>query len=142
VATEIWLGFDYGAARIGVAVGQSLTATARPLTTIRAAHGKPDWSGIDKLMQEWRPAAVVIGLPLHADGAESDSSKAARSFADQISARYSTAIHLQDERYSSKEAEQRFAEARRSGQARAGKAVQMDAMAAAIILESWLRDNG
>jgi putative Holliday junction resolvase len=138
----ICLAFDHGGARIGVAVGQLLTASARPLTTIKARQGEPDWLNIDKLMQEWQPAAVVIGLPLHADGSASNSSKAARAFASSLTTRYGIAVHLHDERLSSKDAEQRFAEARRSGQVRAGKAAQMDAMAAAIILESWMQDKG
>jgi len=138
----ICLAFDHGGARIGVAVGQSLTASARPLTTLRAQQGVPDWQTIESLLREWQPAAVIIGLPLHQDGSESASSKAARDFADALSTRHAVTVHLHDERLSSRDAEQRFAEARRSGQIRAGKAAQMDAMAAAIILESWLRDNG
>lgn len=142
MSTGICLAFDHGGARIGVAVGQSLTASARPLTTISAQQGVPEWSRIDHLMHEWQPATVIVGLPLHNDGAESASSQAARAFADEFAQRYTVAVHLQDERLSSKDAAQRFAEARRNGQMRAAKAAQLDAMAAAIILESWLADNG
>jgi putative Holliday junction resolvase len=137
----IWLGFDHGAARIGVAVGQSLTGTARPLTTVRATGNGPDWNGIDRLIQEWQPTSLIVGLPLHNDGAESNSSKAARAFAAQLSARYQLDVHLHDERLSSQAAEQLFAEARSQQRVRASKAKQMDAMAAAVILESWLADQ-
>jgi putative holliday junction resolvase len=142
VSSGICLAFDHGGARIGVAVGQTLTGSARPLTMLKARQGKPDWHKIDQLIEEWQPAAVIVGLPLHSDGSESDSSKAARAFAAALAARSEIAVQLHDERLTSKDAEQRFAEARRSGHVRAGKVTQMDAIAAAIILQSWLLENG
>ncbi len=137
----LYLAFDHGGARIGVATGQTLTGTARPLTTVSAKQGQPDWGVIDQLLQEWRPAAVIIGLPLHNDGSESDSSKAARAFAAELARRHAIEVQFHDERLSTRAAEQHFAEARRRGQARASQAAQMDAMAAAIMLESWLQEH-
>ena len=64
------LGFDFGTKSIGVAVGQQLTGTARPLTALKAQEGTPDWNLIEKLLKEWQPDYVVVGLPLNMDGTE------------------------------------------------------------------------
>ena len=77
------LSFDFGFRRIGVAVGQTLTSTASPLETV--SHGqKPDWAAIDRLVKEWRPALLLVGLPLGAEGEETDMSKAARALSRRI----------------------------------------------------------
>jgi len=129
--SRTFLGFDYGLQRIGVAVGQELTATASPLTTVRANDGKPDWDAISKLFAQWQPDEVVVGLPLNMDGSESELSHRAQRFGNQLHGRYNLPAHFMDERLTSLQAE---AELR----GRAHKKADIDKVAAKIILESWL----
>ena len=132
------LGFDFGLRRIGVAVGQTTTLTASALQTVR--HGKtPDWPAIDRLVSEWQPALFVVGLPLGAEGEETDMSRAARRFGTDLGRRFSLDVAYSDERLSSQAAAGRFAELRESGGLRRKDASLLDAMAAQIILENWLR---
>jgi len=126
------LGFDFGRRRIGVAVGQGITATATALCTITTSHDRPDWVAIDRLVGEWRPEALVVGLPQHADGSESTSGTGARAFAGALETRYGLPVHLMDERLSSVAAvdlQQRDATHAKTG---------IDAIAARIILQDWL----
>jgi putative Holliday junction resolvase len=132
------LGFDFGFRRIGVAVGQATTCTASSLETV--SHGqKPDWSAIDRLVKEWKPAAMLVGLPLGPEGDETDMSKAARQFGAALGKRYSLDVFYADERLSSRAAEDRFAQMRASGSARRKDSARLDAMAAQVILENWLQ---
>lgn len=131
------LGIDFGARRIGLATGNTLTGTARPLNTLH--HDGAPLDDIDQIIESWKPGLVVIGLPLGADGGETDSSRAAREFGAALQARQpELAIDFQDERYSSRIADAQFARARRDGQARRRDARNLDSVAAAIIVESWL----
>ncbi len=132
------LGFDFGHRRIGVAVGQTLTGSANALAVVSSA-AKPDWQTITKIINEWKPVAVVVGLPLAADGGETDMSRDARRFGRQLEGRYGTAVLYEDERLTSLGAEQRFTDARARGGMRQKDAVLKDAMAAQIILENWLQ---
>lgn len=132
------LGFDFGLRRIGVAVGQTATCTATRLETV--SHGqKPDWAAIDRLITEWKPSTLLIGLPLGADGEETKMSQAARRFGAALIKRYPLNLEFADERLSSRAAGDRFVEMRASGAARRKDAGQLDAMAAQIILENWLQ---
>ena len=132
------LGFDFGFRRIGVAVGQTATHTASSLETVSRAQ-QPDWSAIDRLVKEWRPVLLLVGLPLGAEGEETEMSKAARSFGRSLQKRYSIPVEYADERLSSRVAESRFAKLRASGGLRRKDASQLDAMAAQVILENWLQ---
>ena len=136
--TTTVLGFDYGARRIGVAVGNGLTRGARALEVITNGSHGPDWLRLDTLLREWRPDALLVGLPLTMDGAEQQTSRAARAFAAALGERYRVPLHLVDERLSSMEAARRFAERRASGQSRRKEAQNLDAVAAEIIVETWL----
>jgi len=132
------LGFDFGKRRIGVAVGQSATHTASSLETV--SHGRqPDWQAIDRLVREWKPELMLVGLPLGPEGDETDMSRAARKFGDKLAKRYSLDVAYADERLSSRAAQSRFAELRASGNLRRKHSDQLDAMAAQIILENWLQ---
>ncbi len=135
---EVLLGFDYGGRRIGVAVGQRVTGTASALAVVANGHGGPDWPAIDRLVGEWRPGRMVVGLPLTLAGTEQPASVAARSFAETLGTRYKLPIACQDERHSSRQAEQAFALARGRGEAKRKHAALLDAQAARIILESYL----
>lgn len=132
------LSFDFGFRRIGVAVGQTLTSTATALETV--SHGqKPDWAAIDRLVKEWRPALLLVGLPLGAEGDETDMSKAARAFGTALNQRYAKPVDYIDERLTSRVAEERFAQLRAAGSARRKDAGQVDAIAAQVICENWLQ---
>jgi putative holliday junction resolvase len=136
------LGFDYGARRIGVAVGNGLTRSARALEVVTNGSQGPDWQRLDLLLREWRPEALLVGLPLTMEGTEQQTSRAARGFAAALEKRYSVALHLVDERLSSREAAQRFADRRARGETRRKHAQALDAIAAEIIIETWLSVAG
>jgi len=127
------LGFDYGLKRIGVAVGQELTGTASALLTVRANDGKPDWDAISKLIEQWQPDEVVVGLPLNVDGSFHELSYRAQRFGNQLHGRYNLPAHFMDERLSSLDAEREL-----KGKFRKIQAADIDKVAAKIILESWL----
>ena len=132
------IAFDFGHRRIGVAVGQTLTDSANALTVVAVAN-QPDWQAIATLLNEWKPAAIVVGLPLAEDGGETDKSKGARRFGRQLEGRFSIPVWFEDERLTSFNAEERFIGARTRGELRRKDATLKDAIAAQIILESWLQ---
>ena len=130
------LGFDYGLRRIGVAIGQQLTGTASALATIHARDGKPDWDRISELIRAWRPGALVVGLPLQADGSDSGFTRNVRRFIRQLEDRYKLPVFAMDERLSS------YAAAQREWNEKPGvKSRGIDAAAAKEILQSWLQSN-
>ncbi|HVC38056.1 MAG TPA: Holliday junction resolvase RuvX [Gammaproteobacteria bacterium] len=130
------LGFDFGLRRIGVAVGQSITGSATPLALINALDGVPDWPALDRLIQEWRPDLLVVGLPYTMDGSEQEISRRARSFTRDLEQRYPQPVHTVDERLSSHEAQMRLQELRQQGRRRIRRG-DIDCVAACVILESW-----
>lgn len=133
----VYLAFDFGFKRIGSAVGQSLTKTASPLVTIQAKSGIPDWAGIEKLIKEWRPQALIVGLPTCIDETELYTTGAARGFARQLRKRFALPVHLVDERLTTRAArEELFAQ----GGYKKLKSTAIDNIAACIILEQWLQD--
>lgn len=132
------LAFDFGHKRIGVAVGQTLTGSANALAVVAVA-AKPDWQTIGGIIDEWKPVALVVGLPLAADGGETGMSEDARRFGRRLQGRYGIPVWYEDERLTSFSAEQRFVEARSRGGMRRKDAALKDAMAAQIILENWLQ---
>ncbi|GGA34718.1 Holliday junction resolvase RuvX [Dyella nitratireducens] len=134
------LGFDVGSKLIGVAVGNRVTVSARAIATIAMRDDAPDWAALDALRSEWLPDSFVVGLPLTLDGEEQAASKRARRFAERLRERYRMPVSMVDERHSSLEAAERFAHARAAGLKRRRDAVQLDAEAAAVILERWLHE--
>lgn len=136
-STDCVLGFDVGAQRTGIAIGNLLTLNARPLAMLRMRNDRPDWEQLDSLLRDWRPGQLVIGEPLTLDGQSQAATERARNFARQIGQRYALPVHLVDERSTSREAAKRFAGLRRGGQARRRDAGNLDALAAQIILERW-----
>lgn len=132
------LGFDFGTRRIGVAVGQEITATATALETVRANDGKPDWPAITRLIRDWQADALVVGLPLNMDGSEQEMTRAARRFANQLEGRYHLPVYLTDERLSSVSAEQILNEPV-SGKRRSARqqAAVLDQVAAQVILTTF-----
>ena len=133
-ALQTLLGFDYGRKRIGVAVGQRLTQSASALTTVRARDGKPDWPVIGQLIEEWKPDALVVGIPYHMDGSEQDMTRAARRFCRQLEGRYGLPVHETDERLSSYVVELNQPLNRHGDQ-------DIDSQAARLILQDWLQQK-
>ncbi|UQB41699.1 Holliday junction resolvase RuvX [Thiomicrospira microaerophila] len=120
------LGFDFGLKRIGIASGQTLTGSSGPLTTLTSHQGKTDWDGITKLINEWQPKALIVGLPLRLDGTEQPFTQNARKFGQRLHGRYQKPVFFVEEQLSSFEAEQRNLK------------TPIDAHAAQIILQNWL----
>ena len=136
-ADAIVLGFDVGARRIGVAVGSALGG-ARAVAVVDVREGGPDWTSIERLHREWRPAGLVVGDPMTLDGGDQPIRRRARAFAGELKARFRLPVVMVDERSSSVEAAQRFARDRAAGNRRRRDAATLDAAAAAIIVERWL----
>lgn len=119
-------------------MGQTVTRSASPIKTLRSRGDKPDWAGIEALVREWRPSAAVVGLPYNMDDTEVDWSPRVHRFARQIRGRFGLPVHLIDERLTSIEARRELRE--RPGPRRSDRD-PVDALAAALILETWLRDQ-
>src|SRR5690606_3072283 len=130
---ETVLAFDYGTSFIGVAVGQSVTGTATPLAALKANDGVPDWAQIERLIAEWRPQRLLVGLPLNMDGSESEMSARAARFARRLHGRFNLPVETWDERLSSFEAR---GELLRRGR-RDLRVGGVDSLSARLILESW-----
>ena len=140
------LGFDFGRVRIGIAVGQELTATASPLPAVMTRNQQPDWLAISRYITQWQPDLLVVGLPYQADGTPSAITQAALSFSQQLFQRYQRPVETIDERLSSQEAEYRLLQTDGVGRRKRRAKGARDSLAAALILESWFnhrcRDQG
>lgn len=132
------LAFDYGTKNIGVATGQTITSSANPLPPLKAKDGVPDWVQVEKIIQEWKPDLVLVGLPLNMDDTESELSSRARKFANRLNGRFGVKIELVDERLTSFEAK---GEVIKRGGSRDYKNNPVDSIAARLILESWFERN-
>ncbi len=123
------MSFDYGNKRIGIAIGQNITATASPLEIVTTKNNKINWSRIDLLIKEWQPKQFVIGLPKYADGSDNYVTIAVLSFIKKLSVRYQLPVHTIDETLSSVAAAERTKSKN-----------LLDAVAAQIILETWFSE--
>jgi putative Holliday junction resolvase len=134
------LAFDVGARRIGVAVGNTVSMSAGEVGVLDMRDTGPDWPTLDRWVREWRPARLVVGDPATLDGGDQPIRVIARGFAAELGQRYALPVEQVDERTSSIEAAQRFAAGRASGSRKRHQAANLDALAAVVILERWLRD--
>lgn len=142
-ATRTVLAFDFGIRRIGVAVGEPETGTAHPLPAIVALGTAARLAQVASLTEEWRPSAIVVGLPLGEDGTPHEMTRRAERFARQLEQRFGLPVARVDERYSSVEAESRTrAAAGRRAAARLSRLKLLDSHAAQVILEQYLREGG
>ena len=123
---SVVLGFDFGARRIGVAIGNSVTREARPLTTVNAARVAARWDAVAALLAEWEPAELVVGIPRHPDGTPHEMTARCERFARQLEGRFSRPVARVDERYTS---------------AVSAHADDVDAAAAALILQQWFDEE-
>jgi putative Holliday junction resolvase len=136
--TVTLLGFDYGAKLIGVAVGGTHSRLAEPLTTIHVSKAGPDWTQIARLIADWRPTALVVGLPLNMDGTANIMTRAARQFGEQLAARYNLPVHWVDERLSTRDAKRVLYDAGIPGTRHKRR---LDKLAAQTILQAFLNDQ-
>jgi len=140
------LAFDYGARRIGIAIGNTVTRTARPLQTVSEDVAARRFARIGALLGQWHPDSLVVGRPVHPDGTPHQVTVAAERFARQLNGRFGLPVELVDERYSTVEARARREDARAAGRpspaqlgaASVEAAGDDDASAAAVILEQYL----
>ena len=130
------LGFDFGERRIGVAVGETSTRIASPLTTIAGIANAAKFDAIERLVREWQPCAFVVGRPKHADGSEHAVALRAAKFARRIAGRHGLPVFMVDETLTSSAAEATLRETR----TRSVRSGDVDALAAALILQSYLDD--
>ena len=128
------LAFDFGEKRIGVATGETLLNSAHPLTVIHAETNDDRFAAIGKLVAEWRPVQLVVGLPTHADGTPHEMTRLAQKFAERLKRRYHLPVAFADERLTSLDAEARLRETGRDS--RAARPL-LDAIAAQLILQTW-----
>ncbi|MFP6834198.1 MAG: Holliday junction resolvase RuvX [Porticoccaceae bacterium] len=132
------MAFDYGLRQMGVATGQTLTGSARGLCILKAHDGIPNWDEVSKLLDEWTPDLVLVGLPLNMDASESELSRLARKFARRLQGRFNANVLMVDERLTSQDAKAMIREENNQGSKGRTDLTKIDHLAAALILQSWL----
>ena len=135
---ETIIAFDYGLRRIGVAVGQQVTGSASPVATVANTDAGPDWEALQEIVHEWRPARLIVGLPLDADGMATETSALVKKFVSSLS-RFNLPVATIDERYSSIEAKALLKSERTMGLRGRIRKEMIDAAAAVLIAERWLQ---
>ncbi|PWW12833.1 Holliday junction resolvase RuvX [Mangrovibacter plantisponsor] len=138
MATGTILAFDFGTRSIGVAIGQKITGTARPLSALKAKDGVPDWDQIGRILKEWQPDFLVVGLPLNMDGTEQPLTTRAKKFANRLHGRFGITVELHDERLSTVEARAGLFQ---QGGFKALDKGSVDSASAVVILESWFEQH-
>jgi putative Holliday junction resolvase len=137
--SDTYLGFDFGNKKIGIAVGQLLTITASPLTTLRSVKQQPDWHGIRHIITQWQPAGLVVGISKKSDGSDNPITPLMLKFCKQLESRFNLPVYRQDETLSTFEAKQLLFD---DVGVRAGKLWDVqDQLAAQLILQSWLNSR-
>lgn len=131
---QTYLGFDYGSRKIGIAVGQTLTQTARDLDTVSVKGSTPDWDRITHHVRTWQPVALVVGVPLDSDGLETAMTKRAKKFGRTLSDRYNLPVHWINEYLTSEAARQALSQGTHSSRT----SPKRDQIAARLILETFL----
>ena len=139
-APETIIAFDFGLRRIGVAVGQSVTASANPLGVVANGDNGPDFEVIARLIREWQPSRLIVGMPLHADGQPGEMQAHVEDFVRELW-RYQLDVDTIDERYTSLEAEEALKQARASGARGRITREMIDSAAAVFIAERFLKDR-
>jgi putative Holliday junction resolvase len=131
------LAFDFGLRRIGVAVGQDVTASASPLGVVANGDDGPDLDRVAALIKEWKPATLVVGMPYHADGSDSEIQVPVKAFIETLE-QFDLPIETVDERHTSQEAEKALKGARAAGTRGRLSKGDIDAAAAVFIAERYL----
>ena len=137
-----FLGFDFGMKYIGVAIGQKVTRTASPLTTLTATDGIPAWAEVMEIITTWHPCQLIVGLPLNMDGSEQPITFCARRFANRLKARYDLPVAFVDERLTTWEAKQRLGRCALYVDNPTKKTLErLNAAAAVVLLEQWIDEQ-
>lgn len=135
---KVLMAFDFGTKRIGVAVGQTITQSARGICTLPAKDGKPQENAIKQLIKKWQPDGLIVSIPLNMDGTDQPITAKARQFAASLRTECELPVYEADERLTTKAArEQLFDE----GGFKALQDGQVDSVAAQLILETWLLEH-
>ena len=129
------LGFDYGKKRIGIATGITITGSATPQKTLKQINGNPDWEAIADQIQQWKPQALIVGMPYHTDGSENEMTATVRQFAYELKKRFKLPLIEVNEALSSQQAEEILKQDMKINQQNKH---EIDRMAAAIIVQRWL----
>lgn len=136
--SQVFLGFDFGMKYIGVAIGQSVTCTASPVTTLVARDGIPNWNEIQALIEKWQPDGLIVGIPLKMDDSVQPVTFSARRFVKRLQGRFGLPMHTVDERLSSWEAQKRIEEAK---ERKIKSESDIHAISAMILVEQWISEN-
>ena len=137
---ETVLAFDFGLRRIGVAAGQDVTGSASPLGVVRNGENGPDKERIAALIEEWQPTRLVVGMPFHADGSDSELQEPVKAFIASIAC-FGVPVDTVDERFTSIEAERVLKDARAAGRRGRLSKDDVDSAAAVVIAERYLAGN-
>ncbi|MDH5610932.1 MAG: Holliday junction resolvase RuvX [Gammaproteobacteria bacterium] len=132
------IGFDYGLKRIGIATGQTITNSATPITTLNQINGSPDWPALEQLINQWKPQALIVGMPYYLDGKENDMTKSVEAFCLELEQRFTLPVFKINEALSSYEAETMLKKNTKIGK---HNKHEIDKMAAAIIVQNWLNQQ-
>ncbi|MCB1582365.1 MAG: Holliday junction resolvase RuvX [Xanthomonadales bacterium] len=133
---EYVLGIDYGSRRIGIAIAQTLTRQASPLKVL--LNNQQFWHELENIINEWQVKQLILGLPMDMDGEEQEITRQVKNFGNKLKQQFSLPINYVDERLSSFAAERQFQQQRAAGSSKAKDKRNIDAIAAQIILQSWL----
>lgn len=141
ITIDMIMGFDFGVKKIGIAIGQKLTRTARSLTVLQSKFGVPNWQHITNIYNEWKPTILIVGLPLQLDGKKQPITILTIQFATQLQDKFPmSTVNMHDERFSTSEARLHRNKNYYDNISYIYKKQKIDAIAAEIILKSWLNN--
>ena len=135
------LVFDFGLQRTGVAVGNTIVGTASAIETLQSVNSKPNWQGITKLIDEWKPAQLVVGMPKQLDGTDTPLNDKIIKFCNQLNGRYNLPVAQANEQFTSIEAGRRLKEVRQAGRKKKVSKEDVDQLSAVIIFENWFQSQ-
>lgn len=133
--------FDFGLQRTGVAVGNTIVGTASALETLQSINNKPNWEGISRLIKQWAPSQLVVGMPKQLNGDDTPLTAPIEKFCNQLNGRYNLPVAQANEQFTSIEAGRRLKEVRQAGRKRKVKKEEVDQISAVIIFENWYQNQ-
>ncbi|PWQ93073.1 Holliday junction resolvase RuvX [Leucothrix pacifica] len=133
--------FDFGLQRTGVAVGNTIVGTASAVETLQSINNKPNWDGISRLIEQWAPSQLVVGMPKQLDGQDTPLTAPIEKFCNQLNGRYNLPVAQANEQFTSIEAGRRLKEVRQAGRKRKVKKEEVDQISAVIIFENWYQNQ-
>ena len=133
--------FDFGLQRTGVAVGNTIVGTASAVETLQSINNKPNWDGISRLIKQWAPKQLVVGMPKQLNGEDTPLTAPIEKFCNQLNGRYNLPVAQANEQFTSIEAGRRLKEVRQAGRKRKVKKEEVDQISAVIIFENWYRSQ-